>query len=253
MEVVQIGKATVQGPRPEMQDEVFVAQKGSMYYLGVFDGHCDGGEIIAAQTAQAIQENIATHAPHQTSLERARIIRRALRSFDRQLRNEQSAHDRGTTATVAVVENNDIAVTYVGDSEAIYYPDSFAAINLTSPHDGTNQNEIDRVKAEGYDVKIIGGTVYFAGELAVSRAVGDHDLPFVSAEAHVNTLNIDYPGTLLVASDGVWGSSEFIKEEVEKVIREGDRVDCRILAQMLVETFADLTYDNASAIVARIE
>ncbi len=248
MQVRQSFTASTQGFRPEMQDMV-LREKGSgeTHYFGVFDGHGNYGELLARKAAGAVQEVVRSAPTDGNALDRAKAVRDGLRALHKAISYENISRGSGTTASVVVVKKDKLAVAYLGDSEAVYYPDDRPAIRLTRPHNTSNVREVLRVEGMGF--RILHG--YFGGRIAISRAIGDLEHKFITPEAEIETLDFALPGTLVVASDGVWGSGVDNHDAVESMIREAN--DLAICTNRIVEVFAQQTHDNASAVVARIE
>lgn len=245
MRVTNVQELTTQGPRDSQQDAMRSLQSADgAYYAGIFDGHGRDGKEISISSSQVIPD-IATMAkfePRHDVLNRGNILRQMMMKKSREIA-ARLLHG-GTTATVAVFKESELAVAYLGDSEAFFYPDQGEAIALTDPHTARNQEEVARVKGLGYEIATYGGTKYFGGRLMVSRGIGDDDCGFVSNVAEITYLELPSPGTLVEASDGIWQNSH---NEVEQAVRNEAFTDG------FLEMLADRNQDNATAIIARIE
>jgi len=111
------------------------------------------------------------------------------------------------------------------------------------------------VKNMGHHV----GEVYFGvtaqtSRLAVSRAVGDY-FDFVSSDSDITVGRLDTPGTLVLATDGVWGDAE-THDHVHALFLNSMRIANFPMAKFalfLTEHYAALNEDNASVIIARVE
>uniref|UniRef100_A0A7S0R8D2 protein-serine/threonine phosphatase n=1 Tax=Chlamydomonas leiostraca TaxID=1034604 RepID=A0A7S0R8D2_9CHLO len=126
---------------------------------------------------------------------------KAFLQVDAELGAERLAHEMGTTAVVAMLSAQHLWVANCGDSRAVLCREG-GAIAMSSDHKATRNDEVVRVEAAG-------GYVWWErvmGELAVSRAIGDHCLrPFVIAEPEVTRVaRRPEDRLLLLASDGLW-------------------------------------------------
>jgi len=261
MRIANVNYAATPGPRPEMQDELSLAYgSDGIGYFGVFDGHGPSGDVFAALVSRIVPE-IAAVKNFDTAndvIGRAKRIREALRYIHEDYRQEPALATSGTTATIAAIGSEALTVTWVGDSEAVYYPLDKAAIRLVEPDNGDNSKEIERVQLTGGYVRE--GTdkdpvKRFGGVMAISRSIGDYEYSdFMVPDAHISHLGLQEPGTLVIASDGVWGLDEEDHSLVEEVVRRsiaGNHDDT--LAEDLVATFAARTSDNASCIAVKFE
>ncbi|KAF6266280.1 phosphatase 2C-like domain-containing protein [Scenedesmus sp. NREL 46B-D3] len=107
----------------------------------------------------------------------------------------------GSTAVVVLLSSMRLWVAHAGDSRAVLGRKGSAVV-LTSDHKASRDDEVQRVQAAG-------GHVWWdrvMGELAVSRAIGDHCLrPYVIPEPEVLMVERTRDDEVLVmASDGLW-------------------------------------------------
>ncbi|KAJ8670286.1 hypothetical protein QAD02_001545 [Eretmocerus hayati] len=131
----------------------------------------------------------------------------------------------GTTALLAIIEDNKLIVANVGDSRGVMCDSKGNAIPLSFDHKPQQQRERNRIIKAGGSVSF-NGVWRVAGILATSRALGDYplkDKKFVIAEPDILTFDLDdhNPIFLLLASDGLWDT--FSNEEAVSFIKE--RVD----------------------------
>ena len=252
MEIVDLQAFTTPGSlNPEyMEDTLSYARAdGGAYYLGVFDGHGSEGAEVAELCKSIVDLSAGDDlGESQSDKERSGTVKRYMKSVSSDVKNR---HLRGgSTATVAVVNGAELSVVYLGDSEAYYYPDTGSPIALTGPHTPANQAEVERVNNEGFEVLKVLGVPRFAGRVMISRAIGDGHYPFMSDVADITERRLDSPGTLLIATDGIWGTAgtkNDCHDIVEKAIRK-QRFNDR-----LVKRLAKRTQDHATAVIARIE
>ncbi|XP_045766125.1 protein phosphatase 1L [Maniola jurtina] len=128
----------------------------------------------------------------------------------------------GTTALIAVLENNHLIVANVGDSRGVMCDSRGNAIPVSFDHKPQQVREQKRIEAAGGYIAF-NGVWRVAGILATSRAMGDYPLKdknFVIADPDILTFNLNdhKPMFLVLASDGLWDT--FSNEEAVKFIKE---------------------------------
>ncbi|KXZ42753.1 hypothetical protein GPECTOR_120g420 [Gonium pectorale] len=205
----------------------------TVHFFAVYDGHGASikpdGMPVAEQPTQAPAgpsgsgQDAASPSLDDTPAEawpvRVDGIEAALKAAflhtDAQLAQTRSAHEVGTTAVVSLVTARHLWVGNCGDSRALLCREQ-EAVALSLDHKATRADEVARVEKAG-------GYVWWdrvMGELAVSRAIGDHCLrPFVIAEPEITSV-LRRPEDLLLimASDGLW--DVFTNEEARSLALE---------------------------------
>ncbi len=251
MNVTAVYEASSMGHRDKMQDVTYCDYDAmGTLYMGVFDGHGEYGHIIAKQVAQIVRESIENAVSSENIQDCTNTVANGFQAAHRALLEEEMAMVSGTTATVAVVNQEYLATVYVGDSEAVFFPDSGHPIALTKPHNKDNVAEVKRATELGFPPR----GQHFGGMLAVSRAIGDICRPFVTPKPDITMLSLSQSGVLVVASDGLWGTSARSNHvAVETAVAVQRIAHMRNLPRILVAFGGQRTRDNATAIVARIE
>ncbi|CAK1549736.1 unnamed protein product [Leptosia nina] len=135
---------------------------------------------------------------------------------------KRSMNVAGTTALIAVLEDNHLIVANVGDSRGVMCDVRGNAIPVSFDHKPQQVREQKRIEAAGGYIAF-NGVWRVAGILATSRAMGDYPLKdknFVIANPDILTFNLDdhKPMFLVLASDGLWDT--FSNEEAVKFIKE---------------------------------
>ncbi|CAH0404683.1 unnamed protein product [Chilo suppressalis] len=135
---------------------------------------------------------------------------------------KRSMNVAGTTALIAIMENNHLIVANVGDSRGVMCDSRGNAIPVSFDHKPQQVREQKRIEAAGGYIAF-NGVWRVAGILATSRAMGDYplkDKKFVIADPDILTFNLDdhKPMFLVLASDGLWDT--FTNEEAIKFIKE---------------------------------
>ncbi|XP_077284722.1 protein phosphatase 1L [Arctopsyche grandis] len=128
----------------------------------------------------------------------------------------------GTTALIAILENEMLTVANVGDSRGVMCDSKGNAIPLSFDHKPQQMREQKRIKEAGGFIAF-NGVWRVAGILATSRAMGDYplkDKKYVVADPDVLTFNLtDHkPLFVILATDGLWDT--FSNEEAVNFIKE---------------------------------
>ncbi|XP_067214499.1 protein phosphatase 1L isoform X2 [Linepithema humile] len=128
----------------------------------------------------------------------------------------------GTTALIALLEDNKLIVANVGDSRGVMCDGKGNAIPLSFDHKPQQEREKKRITKAGGMVTF-NGVWRVAGILATSRALGDYplkDKKLVIADPDILTfdLNDHNPMFIILASDGLWDT--FTNEEAVAFIKE---------------------------------
>lgn len=113
--------------------------------------------------------------------------------------------DDGSTGVSVLIVNKTIYVANVGDSRAVLCTSGGRAMEMSSDHKPSREDE--RLRIEKLGGKVIHyGTWRVQGILAVSRAFGDRRLKtYVSATPEMRSRQLqDGDDFLILASDGVW-------------------------------------------------
>lgn len=172
------GTALGQGRREDMEDYVALLEgdlsKGDFTYAAVFDGHA--GYKAAEYLSERLGEELKKTVPKSKDLEKTLVD--TFEAFDEKVMDflEEKGGDLwncGSTATVALLWEDRLAVANVGDSRAVLSRKG-RAMDLSSEHrpygkSAISVREIDRITAAGGWIN--DGRVL--GILAVSRAFGD--------------------------------------------------------------------------------
>eukprot|EP00931_Biecheleriopsis_adriatica_P006562 TRINITY_DN107950_c0_g1_i1.p1 TRINITY_DN107950_c0_g1~~TRINITY_DN107950_c0_g1_i1.p1 ORF type:complete len:488 (+),score=71.17 TRINITY_DN107950_c0_g1_i1:142-1605(+) len=204
--------------RAHMEDESIVVDpflagevEGDYWgYFAVYDGH--GGrqavDYVQAKLHGIILEELkerVAFADNVTDEAVAEVFTRAFQRVDEHLKLVGTWRC-GCTATVVLAHRTSAGLRFhaanVGDSRAIAVDAFGSEWRLTRDHRPNDPAEIQRVESEGGFVTR--GRV--AGQLGVSRALGDHSLKNVgvSWRPTVSARDASQDVALVIGSDGVW-------------------------------------------------
>lgn len=256
IEVLSSAFASAQGPRNEMQDVVvpFAPTKSNVGLTAVLDGHGARGWDVALTTSFVLN---ATRSTNLSAKDTARAVAEGIESV-------KGPINGGSTVTAAVIGDEQLHVVQLGDSEAVYFPESGGYERLAPVHDLSNTSEVERVQSQGGRVGLIEGSEYFVLPsedgfgLKVSRSVGDNHFGFVSHEPEVTSHNLNRlgKGILVVGTDGIWGRSQY--GLVEETIRTNQELTdagddgLKQFARFLVDKCGEATGDNTALSIVQL-
>lgn len=182
--------AAKEGPQHE---ETHVSPIENPHSSRVLNGGYAAGHADAGDDTRAVLQGVKGHIS-------SALVKAFLRC-DKEFGELSQGTYVGTTAVVAVMSKCQVWVANVGDSRAVLCRNK-VAVPLSVDHKASRDDEVVRVRAAG-------GHVWWdrvMGELAISRAIGDHCLrPYVIPEPEVTVVERCPDDELLVmATDGLW-------------------------------------------------
>jgi len=234
-------------------------------YFAVYDGH--GGreavEFIERNLHRQVARKLRDGAHPLHALESAFL------DTDSAMQATRRYQECGSTVASALIRpsasragQRDLFIANVGDARAVVAVKSGAsaaggspgrgaplqAVRLSRDHTPNDPSEAERVRRAG-------GAVFRGrvdGQLAVSRAMGDHSLrrSGVSAVPHQQHLPLTHDHKfMIVACDGLWD----VMTDAEAVNLIAGMTDANKMADKLVKTAMQRgTTDNVSAMVVRL-
>jgi protein phosphatase 2C family protein 2/3 len=228
-------------------------------------GHGQGGELVSQYALHEVQRRLEKHPGFTKNIEKAFVD--VFLAVDEAIKEEALIEPlyAGTTACVALLRENNLIVSSVGDSRAV--------LARKRPNTNTNQKEeyeaIDLSKDQNPDlpaeqsrIEQMGGFVSPPPEpglsarvwldkncsqigLAMSRSIGDHAVKEVGVIAepvvtqHQVTKDDDF---VIIATDGVW---EFISSaEAVKIVADNLHKGATKACQSLIEAAAAKWHDE---------
>lgn len=171
-------------------------------FFGVYDGH--NGVEAAEYAAAHLHRNIIRHKSFPDDMHTA--IREGFLQTDDAFceRARREANKSGSTAVIALLQNDMLHVAWLGDSQLVIVRND-SAISVTKPHKPDDPEEKQRIESQGGCVVWL-GTWRVNGMLSLSRAIGDANFkPHISGEPGIESLHLD--GTedyFVLACDGLW-------------------------------------------------
>ena len=120
----------------------------------------------------------------------------------------------GCAATSILIRSSHVAIAYLGDVRAVLLTHDGTIQRLTRDHRATNKIEAALVESKGGKIEMVRGQPRVDGLLAITRAIGDDNVPSLIREPEIVEFDIgkDFLKTtkyLIVASDGLWDAVEY--------------------------------------------
>jgi serine/threonine protein phosphatase PrpC len=243
--------------------------------FAVYDGHGQGGELVAQFALHNVQKKLRKHVNYHDDIEKA--FKDTFIEIDEELKAEPMIEPMyaGTTACVALLRDNKLIVSNTGDSRAVLARrkkgGGWETIQLSEDQNPDTPEEQARIEYYGGYVSPPPGPGLSARVwldhtctqvgLAMARSIGDHAVKVVGviAEPVVTQQELKPDDDLLIlASDGVWEfiSSEEAVDIVGKNIEKGASKAC----QLLIEAAANKWHeeegdyrDDITALVIRLQ
>ncbi|XP_039314941.1 protein phosphatase 1L isoform X3 [Solenopsis invicta] len=161
----------------------------------------------------------------------------------------------GTTALIALLEDNKLIVANVGDSRGVMCDEKGNAIPLSFDHKPQQERERKRINKAG-GLVTFNGVWRVAGILATSRALGDYplkDKKLVIANPDILTfdLNDHNPMFIILASDGLWDT--FSNEEAVAFIKERINEPHFGAKSITLQSFYRGSADNITVVVINLK
>lgn len=181
------GTSSIQGRRASQEDRFFACEQlpgapGCGFYA-VYDGH--GGERAAEYATGTMHERLVRTSAFKKG-DLALALEQAFHEVETEflkIATREGLRD-GTTAVVALVEEEKLTIAHVGDSRGVLCR-AGSALPITQDHKPEMEAERKRIEALGGFISYI-GCWRTMGILAMSRALGDLFLkPYVSATPDV--------------------------------------------------------------------
>ncbi|GAX82159.1 hypothetical protein CEUSTIGMA_g9587.t1 [Chlamydomonas eustigma] len=192
--------STLGGTHPEVPSQESLTEEAFVSWTGPEPGGFGTASISSG--GGALEACGAGSSYCSTVVEDA--LKEAFLKTDEEFSSNTCAAMVGSTAVVAVVGKRRVWVANCGDSRAVLCR-SGKAIQLTDDHKPDREDEAERVKKAGGQVLYWNGHRVM-GILAMSRAIGDHNLrPYVISDPEVTAVaRSPEDDFLLLASDGLW-------------------------------------------------
>lgn len=259
------GSNSVQNLRSHMEDRVLTtdltghptfgfAQRAGL--CAVFDGY--GGD----QTAEYLAGNLLAHIVSQGAAalqeQPGSALAHAIGCAEREVLSAWvpgAGHASGSTLCLALLIDDTLHVTHVGDSRAVLAQGA-KAVALTADHKASSTSEAERICAADPSAHITADG-YLYGELGVSRGLGSAHLKADPAKrAYVATPEVTSiqlgpsDDFIVLATDGLWdkvGSQDAVAAARRSL---AERKDATAASEALVDRAQKLgSQDNISIVV----
>ncbi|KAI8919612.1 phosphatase 2C-like domain-containing protein [Entophlyctis helioformis] len=246
-EGLQVGTASELGGRQKQQDELLIRldlaktpDGRPVHLFGVFDGHGSEGHKAAAAVKKAFPTIVKSLLSKILSNPTEGLKEAYIQVHENLLEDSSiDAYMSGTTAVVALLIENQLLVSHVGDSRLIKISEEngvYTGQQITLDHTCDVTTEYERVKATGARVeqlqtgetvdgplRIFKGSLPYPG-IVVTRSLGDSVATRLGVlhEPAVQTLALEPQDRCIVlATDGLWDALS-VKEATDIVAQHSD-------------------------------
>ncbi len=224
LELVAAYSATI-GKRPFMEDYAVMLPEWDEQkaFFAVYDGH--GGKCAAEFSSQKLHENLKELIKQNPHEERDKLLVNAFTMTDEQLVKKE-IKECGTTALVAVLENDHLHIAWAGDSRAVVIRNNQI---LCQTIDHTFNTAVEKLRAEinGFSIssyRLQGKTISRISPdgFIPSRALGNHEYSCKQKKAMIGnpdviSISVQPNDLVVMGSDGLFDdlTLEQISEQVK--------------------------------------
>lgn len=215
------GHCTILGKRPSNEDahvlEHFERDGHKFMLAAVFDGHA--GDLAAKYCAEHFKDTLVAQECFKSQPQKA--MKNAFIEMDASFC--QKYQQSGCTATAMLFEEgaeNCIVTANAGDARIIFRTNQLKQATLD--HKPSSPAEKKRIEEAGSFVTVIFGVARVAGQLAVSRAIGDYDYKQFGVTAEPDTYtfaDLDDMQYIVLACDGLY--DVLTNEDIDYAVRTG--------------------------------
>lgn len=250
--VLKTNVLTSQGPREYMEDTYSVQQVGwkkNIEFLGVFDGH--GGDEVSKRCESSFA-SLLTHSLLRFPGDMPVVIRNAFSMMDK-LVSINVSETTGSTAAIALVDNDKTWFANAGDSMSMIITNNGKAIMCSDEHKA--DHEKDRIQSLGGIVTYWDGVGRVNGTLNVSRSIGDYYMKkFVISDPYIKQVNTDIIKYIVVASDGIWDVYEpdELKDDILVEFDNKSNTKIKALENIIKNAYKKGSTDNITLMVSEI-
>lgn len=207
---ISVALSMRQGARKYMEDRAVMFPNAPRPFFSVYDGHCGTDAIEFA--AQNLPEILKKKLAGRMSLKIPEILKQSFEELDQHMKDKEIK--AGSTALVALLENDQLYVAWAGDSRALVIRNNTIILE-TADHVPLAAMERDRIEKHGCTV-LIGrdkwnGTYsrLMPDNFAMSRALGNHQYGCKQKGAmiaipEVVSITIQPNDMLVLGSDGLF-------------------------------------------------
>lgn len=257
-----VGIAHARGERPKMEDTYMTGmitysrgaalRQAEVY--AIFDGH--GGDQAAKFASTNLTRYLEHHLIQQNDpkLDEQANIFNALKLAMVDLSEACKEKDKsGTTAAIAIKMGGKLYVVNVGDSRVLIASSKLGHIQATedaSPADDRFKQSV--TKRGSYVLGLDTPLVQVHGKLKVARALGDREVPGVTARPKITCYDLAELGEsqVIIGCDGIFETQRSIDVlKRAQDLKEKGKSPEQIANALVVEAYQQGSRDNLSAMV----
>ncbi|XP_050426045.1 protein phosphatase 1L [Adelges cooleyi] len=220
-----------------------------------FNIKMDSLKLEASKENDTVVINPSTYLSNDGSINFSKLLIDEVLAADKLLiETAKRTYDiAGSTALIALIENDTLFVANVGDSRGVMCDKKGNAIPLSFDHKPQQMREKKRIADAGGFISF-NGVWRVAGVLATSRALGDYPLKenkYVIADPDVLTFDLSHhdPQFIVLASDGLWDT--FTNEEAVECIKHHIDDSFYGAKYLTLQSFNRGSLDNITVLVIK--
>lgn len=129
-----------------------------VFAAAIFDGHGPQGDIASTLAVDRMKYALARHCSDKIMIPLSDILELAFKEVSAALNSAPCSSDSGTTGSVVLIREDDIAIANVGDSAVYFVSQSFwnrkqTVRHASRIHRPSDPQEAERIKAHGGHVQ----------------------------------------------------------------------------------------------------
>lgn len=260
------GIAHFQGDRPEMEDTHLtgkitysrdgIAHTAEVY--AIFDGHAGLASAVFARG------NLLRYLGHHLSLQKDpklleegntfNALKFAMVDLSEACKRQEGLS--GATSAIVIKLDEKLLVANVGDSRVLINSSRQGLIQATEDAEPTGEHFRDSVKKRGGEIhndRV--AALERVGGLAVARALGDSDVPGVTARPKITCFDLKELGDsqVIIGCDGIFEveSSRTVLERAKR-LKQNRMNPAEIAAELVKAAYGSVSTDNLSAMVINV-
>lgn len=245
------------------QDAHFVVKTevGGEILIGVFDGHGEKGGEASKLASSIMKQSLLRRLETNNGVTLKTIMVSSFAETSQKLSMSDCGKTSGTTATVAIIKNNECIVGYVGDSCGVLYQKGLMKLNaryILQPHrPGICKIEDTRIKAYGglcHDGYVVDQVSRKKG-IAITRTLGDIDMLINGCISEPEILSfriLNRDVAFVMATDGLWDSVGVNVKSIASVIESNLSKNVERLCDSISKLAGEQPFDDCTVIVVKL-
>lgn len=240
-------KTTI-GKRETNEDLNFSELVDEIQIIGVLDGH--GG----VEAADFVKKNFIIEflKEYKNNKNLSIVLTNTFLMLNTQIINSNITS--GTTATIAMIDQDKLFIANVGDSRAILIRNN-EIVTLSKDHKITDKYEFEKYRSSNwYKVKsrlISQGKLKGFKMTTISRSLGDSFFEdALTAEPDIKEIKLREGDKIIIATDGLWNFVE--NERVLAITSKTNTLNSNLTDELIKEAIKSKSTDNITVVVVKV-